>query len=122
MNSKLLSALCLFFALSALPAVASAQGWSEPNGRHLGWLHKHAPPEYCCPPQWRWYIIRNRPYPNSFCQGYKGTAEPYDENGLMLPPTSRLGATPVTDPNSPQPASTSRRPTSMTTDTIKTRK
>lgn len=121
MRAKLLSALCLFAALFAVPAVASAQGWSTPNGRHLGWCPKHMPPEYCCPPQWRWYTIRNRPYPNSYCKGDKGTLEPYDENGLMLPPTSRPGALPPSDPTSPARLSNSRGNERMRTDTIRTR-
>ena len=122
MRAKLLSALCLLAALSVFPSAAKAQGWADPCGRHLGWLHKHNPPEYCCPPEWRWLIIRGRPYPNSFCQGFKGALTPIDENGLMLPPTSRPGANTQMDTLTPPPMSSSRRPTQMTTDTIKARK
>lgn len=123
MRAKLLSALCLFVAVLAAPAVASAQGWANPSGSHLGWCVKHNPLEHCCPPSWRWYILRNRPYPNTFCQGYRGTIEPYDDDGLLLPPSSRPGATPVGDDPLSQPRTSSlRRIEQMKTDTIQTRK
>jgi hypothetical protein len=122
MRAKLLSALCLLAAVLAAPAVASAQGWANPSGSHLGWSVKHNPPEHCCPPEWRWYILRNRPYPNTFCQGYRGTVEPYDDNGLLLPPSSRPGAPPVVDPNALPRLTSSRRTEQMQTDTIQKRK
>jgi hypothetical protein len=117
MKVILLAAAVLVAGLFAVPAAAHAQGWSNHCGCHLGWSWRKYPPEYCCPPEWKWHSIRLRAYPNDFCQDWKGTVEPYDDNGLLLPPTSRPGMMPVsTDPLAPPKSS--RRPEKLKTDTI----
>jgi hypothetical protein len=103
----MLSALWLALVLAA-PVAAHAQGWSTPSGTsHIGWLYRQPAQVNCCPAPWRWYILRLRAYPQTGCYGYKGTLEPYDHDGLMLPPTSRPGALPVSTNPGMQPASPS---------------
>lgn len=123
MKTKLLLALCVLGGLMAVPAAAKAQGVGDP----ANWCRKHDWRQTCCNPDWRWYSLRLRPYPNTYCyghhgvmEGYKGTLEPYDDDGLMLPPTSRPGAF---EPENPAtPIKTSRRPERMTAEPISVRK